>query len=144
MSPSEGSLRADAYGDHIPNETESTMPASHTPTPWHVHYGHLGAIEVRDERENYVAMFGNPNFYTNAESDAERIVLCVNAHDALVEALAGLVEHVDAGRTNSYCEVCGQHAPKDDGGRIIGPIPCSASCSYRSALAALKLARGEA
>ena len=63
----------------------------HTPTPWRVikngrivwhKGGDIGEIVVRS---------GN---YDEAQANAEHIVKCVNSHDALIEALKGLVDWV--------------------------------------------------
>jgi hypothetical protein len=119
---------------------------SHTPTPWHVVNGRKGSFG--DESSMKPAIFihgppmfpnGNcPNLLTGFErtdpteeerANAALIVRAVNAHDALVAALARL--------TGSML----LHEGRDIVGRDLGTWDAEALIHAR---AALKLARGDA
>jgi hypothetical protein len=68
-------------------------PARFTPGPWSA-----ASAWIYDTDGSTVASM-NPNRYRlieTAEANAERIVLCVNTHDELVEALRQMIAHAYA------------------------------------------------
>lgn len=66
---------------------------SHSPVPWHVGPHYKTDIEGPDGRVAETGAMGSPRGIANAEY----IVRCVNAHDALVSALRVALEAIDRG-----------------------------------------------
>ncbi len=126
------------------------MTTQHTPTPWLIEY---------DPEEHKPPEFscvditvGPPTGHTiahvdphnempqHADANAAYIVLACNAHEELAE-IAQLVSDL---ATDSYCEWCCEHAPKNDRtGKIIGPLSHVDDCIVKQARAALAQAKGE-
>lgn len=61
--------------------------------------------------------------------------------EAVVAALVDAVELLLTEETDSYCEHCRRHAPKDDEGCLTGPIAHKPDCVRSFAETALKAAR---
>ena len=73
--------------------------SKHTPTPWRVSQEMYGIDNMRVEgveaqREGYVEPVANCGYGAGCAENAAHIVKCVNAHDALVEALEALMPYV--------------------------------------------------
>lgn len=72
----------------------------------------------------------------------------LEAENARLKALVGdlreVVTDLLSDSTNSYCEWCQRHAPKDDDGNITGPLPHVYDCVRLKADAALSRADAEA
>lgn len=60
---------------------------THTPTPWHTRGGSIDGA-------NYANVFTSTTFSQISKDDAAYIVRCVNAHEALVSALAWAMRYV--------------------------------------------------
>jgi len=54
------------------------------------------------------------------------------------EILQDFVDLMDNIETDSFCELCGQHAPQDEDGKITGPVPHKENCSLIRARHILK------
>lgn len=84
-----------------------TTETAHSPLPWRV-----TARQVNDAEGGHVAtVSGNETFGFQDDANAELIVQCVNAHDALVAALEAVQmpnEHI--------CPICQDY-------RLTGPAP---------------------
>lgn len=85
-----------------------------------------------------------------ASFDAENmdfLVKAVNSHDTMLQALraayTALADYTEL-VTDSYCEECEAHAPKDDAGNIVGPVPHREGCVFGTVLAAIAQAEGDA
>jgi hypothetical protein len=109
-----------------------------TPGPWfmdtslHI-YGTVprqadlgGAIEAIDHP--HVATATN---YVDA-------VLIIEARNNLLAATKWFLEVWQDKETDTFCEACCSHAPKDDSGKPIGPIPHRSSCQVELARQAIK------
>jgi len=71
----------------------------HTPTPWHVGELNGSGIQICHSdnspgaiSKNLASVTARQTWLKEAEANAKHIVLCVNSHDALVKALADMVE----------------------------------------------------
>lgn len=68
----------------------TTIPRTHTPTPWHVNTQIRRKLYI-EGATSFIAdlQYEECTDYTRAQcrADAEYIVRCVNSHDALLEAL---------------------------------------------------------
>ena len=60
------------------------------PKQWRIRDCGVGNVDLFDSRDNYVCTVAN-------RSKAEELVLCVNAHAALVEACLAAFDFVDSG-----------------------------------------------
>ena len=82
--------------------------SKHTPTPWKVNRLADGHIDIDGIGQNALA-----HLQTNQEANAAHIVKCVNAHDALREALERL-----------KAEYCAYRYDKGDLPRTVGLDIC--------------------
>lgn len=109
----------------------------HTPGPYEI----SGNSIFRRMSARYAAPLAtveDPTRYGIAGTLAGNTQLFAAAPD-LLEACEALIGNA----TDSYCEWCAQHAPKDDAGYLTGPISHRDGCAYVQACAAVALARGE-
>ncbi len=65
------------------------MSATSTPTPWYAQYnGYYWDITTAPEQYSpFLASVFSPENVRDGQANAEHIVRCVNAHDALVDTL---------------------------------------------------------
>ena len=107
------------------------------PEPWSICYDATnGVYKIYDASWKFV--FRMKDDRTDAREQCERIVQAVNDHTVLREAVTDLLGE----QTDTYCDFCGQHAPKDDYGLLTGPIPHNpTNCAAERARAALREAR---
>lgn len=68
----------------------------HTPTPWCAQYnGHYWDITTAPEQYSpFLASVFRPENVRDGQANAEHIVRCVNAHDALVAALLDVMRRI--------------------------------------------------
>ena len=110
----------------------------HTPGPIH----RIGTFlyELTDESENGINVWDTQvHAHGGARRGEDMARLFAAAPDLLV-ALRNLLDHTCG--TDSFCEWCARHAPKDQGGSIVGPIPHVSDCLWLAAERAIAKAEG--
>lgn len=85
---------------------------------------------MADEVQQVVRMLGRHRAHGRPDvRDLER------QRDELLAALHLLVD--SCGSTDSYCETCGRHAPKNDFGHVTGPVTHVHGCAENQARQAI-------
>jgi hypothetical protein len=113
---------------------------SHTPGPWQVVEGDGGytianpTIDQQSGAEMY-----DPVVWEMGGIGSEADARLIAAAPDLLAACIALTNNA----TDSYCEWCKRHAPKDYFGGILGPIPHLEGCARVLAEAAITKVRGE-
>lgn len=126
------------------------MSAAFTPGPWMAAASPSSVVGWPVVRQgvgraicgvSYLPKEANAEVYAESEANAHLIAA---APDGYVAADALDDWAVAKGMTtDSYCEFCDQHAPKDTPGNIIGPVEHESDCPLALARAFLAKARGE-
>ena len=124
----------------------------HTPGPWTVGSQVMGyGFNLWSDSTGGVVAWVEPRHNFEDEETGEMIAnppdmtqhpdarLLASAPDLLV-ALRNLLDHTCG--TDSFCEWCERHAPKDQGGSIVGPIPHVSGCLWLAAERAIAKAEG--
>ena len=109
----------------------------HTPGPWIADLYEDGCFVVRPHGKEG-PLIAERGVWFDDESHANARLIAA-APDLLV-ALRNLLDHTCG--TDSFCEWCARHAPKDQGGSIVGPIPHVSDCLWLAAERAIAKAEG--
>lgn len=72
---------------------------THTPTPWRQTPEYLTLIEQTDEAGRWGPTVADCGMTDEGQQNAAHIVLCVNSHDGLVEALRSITD-----AAGNYCQ----------------------------------------
>lgn len=116
------------------------MVARHTEGPWRVGEMCGGAINIEaDTAPRHITVGRIHVFDTSAEAEANARLIA--AAPELFDALKYWVMAIELVATDSFCEVCRAHAPKDDDGHIIGPV-VHYGCPFDQARTAIAKAEG--
>lgn len=113
---------------------------AHSPAPWRKKVFADGSFNVVSFGNGFVCQ------YTSEKADAEERALAevdgslIVAAPDLLAALKDLLDHTCG--TDSFCEWCERHAPKDRDGSINGPIPHVSDCLRLAAERAIAKAEG--
>lgn len=116
--------------------------SAHTQGPWRAGRGCVVADHPVPEMNGSDAV----DYYGGhliAESIAPQNIPPIAAAPELLTSLQDLIQDERFG-TDSYCEVCQRHAPKDDAGHVIGKVVHREDCMIGRAGAAITKATGAA
>ncbi len=124
------------------------MPAQHTPGPWvamkllktDVHEYDIDH-EVSGKRRRIARVFGGTSGI-GVHENAALIAAAPDLLDAAKGALDALYDWSET--TDSFCEECSAHAPKDRDGHITGPIDHATACRIGRLAQAIAQAKGKA
>ena len=108
----------------------------HTPGPFTVGEMVRQSIRIEEPERTAALVLVEPGRVRPAEAAA---ALFAAAPD-LLAALKDLLDHTCG--TDSFCEWCERHAPKDHEGSITGPIPHVSDCLRLAAERAIAKAEG--
>ena len=124
----------------------------HTPGPWYImsedaSFGDIPFIDVSRGESGTPSCKAICEVQSTLDDDNDFVLTPEDwANARLIAAapeLLAALKDLMCFETDSYCEWCEGHAPKDDSGKIIGPIPHKEGCAGVAARAAIARAEGE-
>lgn len=127
------------------NEKATQPTARHTDGPWFVFgNGHCvgGPLTDRLPAETQTAGIAMCGMKMRLPEENAANARLVAAAPELLAALTDLLDCDQLDRTDTFCEACYRHAPKNDEGVPTGPIPHEADCIIAVAVAAIDKATG--
>ncbi len=114
-----------------------------TPGPWS-YDPETGNVYHRSEVNDEPAIAHTTGIDPSEKEHDEAVenARLIAAAPAMLEILKSWVEYIEMAETDSYCEVCCQHAPKDTEGRIAAAVLHLPSCKKECAKRVIAKAEG--
>lgn len=111
-----------------------------SPRPWRRRVFNDGSLNIVSGPGGlgFVCQYSHANGEDRDLAEADGAL--IEAAPDLLVALKALLDHTCG--TDSFCEWCERHAPKDREGSITGPIPHVSDCLRRAAERAIARAEG--